>query len=129
MSTLRFVSVPKLTALPGGQKVFQVPHPLQTAQGIVQQIIATAHGLSCSVDGTPLPITAANLEQSTAFSLRLQADNFFGVPAGNYFPAVDSGYYVLLSPLSSGAHIIHFTGGLAFFGSFFLDVTYNITIQ
>jgi hypothetical protein len=127
-------------ALPGGAKVFPplgfdfpVRQPVQVAQGVVSSVIATATGLSCTVDATPVPITAANLELSHPFSFMLPADNVFTVlanvplPAGIYFPAVDSGYYVLLNPLSPGQHTIHFTGG--FSGGFSLDVTYNLTIQ
>jgi hypothetical protein len=116
------------TAIPGGTNVFKVPRPLQVAQGVVANLIATADNLSCSVDGTPLAITAANLEQSTPFTLFLPADNLLGVPAGVYYPAVDSGYYVLLNPLSAGQHTIHFTSGIGAFG-FTLDVTYHITIE
>jgi hypothetical protein len=113
----------------GGVKLFPlVPKPVQVAQTFVSNVIATATGLSCEVDGTPLPITTANLEQSTPFSLHLPADNILGVPAGVYFPAVDSGYYVLLAPLSAGQHTIHWAGSLTFF-SLSLDVTYNITVQ
>lgn len=89
-------------------------------------MIATASGLSCELDGSPLPIGPANLEQSTPFSLFLRADNILGVPAGVYFPAVDSGYYVLLTPLSSGIHTFHFVGSLT---GFSLDVTYFLTVQ
>jgi hypothetical protein len=111
----------------GGGVFFLVPHPLQTAQTFVATVIATATGLSAEVDGTPIPITTDNLEQSTPFSLQLPADNILGVPAGAYFPAIDSGYYVLLSPLSAGQHTIHFAGTLTFF-PFTLDVTYNLTV-
>jgi len=116
------------TAIPGGTNVFKVPHPVQVAQGVVSNLIATANSLSCSVDGTPLAITAANLEQSTPFTLFLPTDNLLGVPSGVYYPAVDSGYYVLLKPPSAGQHTIQFTGGIGAF-NFTLDITYNITIQ
>ena len=112
----------------GGVKLFLVPQPVQVAQTVVANIIATATGLSCEVDGTPLPITTANLEQSTPFSLHLPADNIIGVPAGVYYPAVDSGYYVLLPPLSAGQHTVHWAGSITFF-PLSLDVTYNITVQ
>jgi hypothetical protein len=49
----------------GGVKLFLVPQPVQVAQTFVSNVIATATGLSCEVDGIPLPITTANLEQST----------------------------------------------------------------
>jgi hypothetical protein len=112
----------------GGVKLFLVPQPVQLAQMFVSNVIATATGLSCEVDGSPVQITAANLEQSTPFSVRLPDDNILGVPAGVYFPAVDSGYYVLLPPLSAGQHTIHWAGSITFF-SLSLDVTYNITVQ
>jgi hypothetical protein len=112
----------------GGVKLFLIPKPVQVAQTVVSNIIATATGLSCEVDGSPVPITTANLEQSTPFSLHLPADNILGVPAGVYFPAVDSGYYVLLPPLSAGQHTIHWAGSITFF-PLSLDVTYNITVQ
>ena len=112
----------------GGVKLFLVPQPVQIAQTFVANVIATATGLSCEVDGSPVPITAANLEQSTPFSLHLPADNILGVPAGVYFPAVDSGYYVLLPPLPAGQHTIHLAGSITFF-SLSLDVIYNITVQ
>jgi len=112
----------------GGGRLFLVPRPVQVAQTFVSNVIATATGLSCEVDGNPLPITTANLEQSTPFSLHLPADNIIGVPAGVYYPAVDSGYYVLLPLLSAGQHTIHWAGSITFF-SLSLDVTYNITVQ
>ena len=117
----------------GGQFVFPpathpIPQPVQTAQGIVSSIIAAATGLSCEVDGVPLQINAANLEQSTPFSTFLPADNIVRVPAGVYFPFVDSGYYVLLAPLSTGFHTIHFAGTINAF-PLTVDVTDNITVQ
>jgi hypothetical protein len=115
-------------AAPGGTIVFMVQKPVQTAQALVSTIIATATGLSCTVDGSPLQISAANLEQSKPFSVFLPVDNIVGVPAGVYFPSVDSGYYVLLPPLSPGQHTIHFAGGLTYF-PYSLDVTDYITVQ
>jgi hypothetical protein len=74
--------------VPGGMRVFMVHQPLQVAKAFVSSAIATATGLSCQVDRSPLQITAANLEQSTPFSVFLPADNILGVPAGVYFPSL-----------------------------------------
>jgi len=44
-------------------------------------------------------------------------------PAGTYSPVVSDGYYLMLVPLSTGTHTIHFaapSGGQ--------DVTYTLTI-
>jgi hypothetical protein len=146
--TTRYVTVPAGKALffpivnqfdvehgieKGVGPVFMAHQPLQTAQAFVSQVIATATNLSCVVDGSPLTIDKANLEQSTPFSVFLPADNIFGgasvgVPAGVYAPAVDSGYYVLLPPLSSGPHTIHFAGTVTA-TNFSLDVTYYLVVQ
>jgi len=112
----------------GGGKIFRTQNPVQTAQSLVSMVMATASGMSCTVDGNPVPITSDNLEVSTPFTFNLGDDNIFGVPAGVYYPAVDSGYYVMLQPLSPGPHTIHFAGTIGFFG-FSLDVTYNLTVQ
>src|SRR4029077_11807072 len=53
----------------GGGRLFLIPGPVQVAQTFVPNVIATATGLSCEVDGNPLPINTANLEQSTPFSV------------------------------------------------------------
>jgi hypothetical protein len=95
----------------GGGRLFLIPGPVQVAQMFVSNVIATATGLSCEVDGNPLPINTANLEESTPFSVHLPADNILGVPAGVYYPAVDSGYYVLLPPVVRRA-THHPLGGL-----------------
>jgi hypothetical protein len=57
-----------------------------------------------------------------------QSGRVWFLAAGVYFPAVDSGYYVLLPPLSAGQHTIHWAGSITFF-PLSLDVTYNITVQ
>src|SRR5215813_7556411 len=49
------------------------------------------------------------------FSLTFPADNFFGLTAGTYAPAVDDGVYLLVAPLTSGLHTISF-GGTGVFG-------------
>src|SRR5262249_28289541 len=104
------------TVTGGGGKLFRSKNPAQTAQGLVTMVMATASDMSCTVDGIPVPITSDNLEVSNPFTFNLTGDNIFGVPAGVYYPAVDSGYYVTLQPLSPGQHTIHFAGTIGFFG-------------
>jgi hypothetical protein len=67
-----------------------------------------------------------------AFSVTLPSDNVpislgLPVPAGTYTPQVADGYYMLLSPPSSGAHVItvHVVSSLGFEYA----LTYNITVQ
>lgn len=78
--------------------------------------------------------------QSVVFDHTIPADNVFkavgeclpGPPkqcpqAGTYPVAVDDGLYLMLAPLPSGKHKLHFTG--TFPGPFTLDITYNLTVS
>jgi hypothetical protein len=64
-----------------------------------------------------------------AFSLTFPDDNFFGLPAGTYAPAVTDGVYLLLAPLTPGAHTITFGGAGYAFGSISQDITYHLTVS
>jgi hypothetical protein len=65
-----------------------------------------------------------------AFSVTLPGQNLFGVRAGVYSPAVADGFYLMLAPLSAGAHTIQFGGKGFFAGSkFFQEITYNLTVK
>ena len=85
------------------------------------------------VDGAPIPQLQEKFRvQSTAFGFTLPTDNLlkalYGNPnflAGTYFPAVDDGWYVMLSPMNAGPHTLHFQGVN---GTFVLDVTYNLMV-
>ncbi len=89
--------------------------------------------VSLRVDGAPIPHLQDGFRvQSTAFGFTLPTDNLlkavYGNPnfvAGTYFPAVDDGWYVMLSPLNAGSHVLHFRGVN---GTFTLDVTYNLNV-
>jgi hypothetical protein len=64
-----------------------------------------------------------------SFSLRLPADNLFGIAAGVYRPAVADGFYLLLAPLKPGPHTITF-GGQGHLGTdFSQDITYQLTVM
>jgi hypothetical protein len=45
---------------------------------------------------------------------------------GTFSPQVSDGYWIMLAPLSAGAHTIHFKGILN--GGFESEVTYFLTI-
>lgn len=63
------------------------------------------------------------------FSFTFPSDNFFGLPAGTYAPAVSDGVYLLLAPLAPGPHTIKF-GGTGLFGgsAFSQDITYVLQV-
>lgn len=85
--------------------------------------------IACEIDGQPVRTLSAYRTQSSAiYSLTLPEDNILGLPSGPYHPCVDTGYYVMLAPLSAGDHTIHFSGANGD-NSFSLDVTYHIIVK
>lgn len=85
--------------------------------------------LACEIDGIPVRNLAAyRPESSILYSVTLVDDNIFGLPGGPYHPCVDTGYYLMLAPLSVGSHTIHFAGANAD-NSFSVDVTYHLTVK
>jgi len=90
--------------------------------------------MSVVVDGVLVPKLGAKYRiRSDVFAVALPDGNIFGIDGGIYSPAVDDGYYVMLKPLSVGAHTLRFGGesaGCAIFGGgpLSLDVTYNLTV-
>jgi hypothetical protein len=82
------------------------------------------------VDGQAL----ANIEDyrfaSPQFGFTVPDPNILGVGPGSG-TAVSDGYWAMVGPLSKGEHTIHFGGTFEDtpFGSFSLDVTYNVTVE
>ncbi len=96
--------------------------------------IEGATNLSFDIDGAKIPRLKKDLRiQSPAFVFTLPDDNLFNAvgegpyPGGAYFPGVDDGVYVMLSPLPVGPHRIHFHGFMPAF-NFTLDITYNLWV-
>src|SRR6266511_6207936 len=92
--------------------------------------------ISASIDGVPLLNLHDYRVQSPIFSVTLPEENIpellldNPVPSGTYAPIVSDGYWLMLTPLSAGAHTIHFNGivtGGPFVG-FEIDGTYHLTI-
>jgi hypothetical protein len=83
--------------------------------------------LQVSIDNVPLE----NLDQyrvaSPVFNAFFPEGNIPGNPPGTYGPLVADGYWVLLAPLSRGAHKIYFKGVSA--NGFTVDVTYVLTVS
>ncbi len=92
--------------------------------------------LECTIDGVPLEDLTIYRTQSPAFVMTLPEDNILlgncedlggGPPAGDYFPVVSDGWWILHTPLSEGEHEIFFGGEVVEFG-FFVEATYHITV-
>ena len=86
--------------------------------------------LEASLDGKPLHDLQDQRVQSLAFTLTYPVDNVPNVSPGTYAPQVADGYWLMLAPLSAGAHTIHFkniiTGGP--FEGFETEVTYHLIV-
>ena len=85
--------------------------------------------LEADVDGRPIQNPNSYRAVSPVFKITYPEDNINGLPAGMYYPQVSDGYWIMLAPLSTGAHNIHFKGIVDFFGYIFTtEVTYEITV-
>ena len=68
--------------------------------------------------------------QSPAFQVAFPDNNIYqyygyDVPMGTYGPFVSDGYWLMLAPLGTGQHVVHFHGELP---GFTLDITYHLTV-
>lgn len=63
--------------------------------------------VEASIDGVPVnDVRGYRATDPNSFSITVPADNPLGVPAATYAPQVADGYWLLLAPLSPGAHTI-----------------------
>lgn len=86
---------------------------------------------TCTVDGTPCVWSAQIVRaQSDARPLNLPEGSFavtdLGYPPGVREISIADGYWVILDPLPTGLHTIHFTSTAP---GFTLDVTYHLTVE
>jgi hypothetical protein len=86
--------------------------------------------IEASIDGVPLLNLNDYRVQSPVFSVTLPEGNILDIPSGTYAPMISDGYWLMLAPLSAGAHTIHFkgivTGGP--FDGFEIEGTYHLTV-
>jgi hypothetical protein len=79
------------------------------------------------LDGIPIRNLDLFRFTSPVFVLTLPPDNIHQAPPGIYFPAVDEGFYVMLTPLSVGEHMLRIHEENPVF-DLVLDVTYHLTV-
>jgi hypothetical protein len=94
--------------------------------------------LFATIDGTAVTDIASRRERSPDnFAVRPMANNVLGAPAQTFTDGSSDGYWVMLAPLGSGSHTIHFggshdaftgPGGLFTDQAFSVDVTDQITV-
>jgi hypothetical protein len=85
--------------------------------------------VTCTVDGQAVHRPHSYRVKSPVFSMNFDPDFavWAGYPAPYVRTAVSDGYWLILYPLDTGSHVIHFTANNPVTG-FSLDVTYNITV-
>ena len=91
-----------------------------------------AEVLEVSIDGAPLQNVADYRASSpTPFSITYPENSVTGVPAGTYFPQVADGYWLMLSPLSKGAHTIsvHVVAPETSFGLIEYTIITHLTVE
>jgi len=86
--------------------------PITGSVGVTpQMLLPPSYSVSVEVDGTPVVgWDKKGRIKSTVFEVTLPADNFFGLNAGTYSPAIADGFYIMLKPLPVGPHKIHIIG-------------------
>jgi hypothetical protein len=105
---------------------------LGTANWFADHIVPSS--LSCTVDGSPVNMSSYRFV-SPEFTFSAPTPWIYGATGGNGL-SVGDGYYVMVKPLATGTHILHYTGAFHFTladDGFDLDasvdMTYNITVQ
>lgn len=93
-------------------------------------LMDAATDLRATIDGITVPHLQRFRVQSPLFQFGpLPAGNLLGLPAGTTSPAVSDGTFLMLAPLSVGAHTIQFSGAVVLPGfRFTLDITYHLTV-
>jgi hypothetical protein len=81
--------------------------------------------LSATLDGNTIRHLRDQRVQLPAMTLTYPPDGVFGAAAGTYSPNVGDGYWLMVAPLSRGAHTLHFRAEVP---GFVADVTYHLTV-
>ena len=99
---------------------------LAAARGFLDPV----SGLACEIDGQSVPHLERFRFETPLFTWGpVPANNILGLPAGTTTKAVSAGYFLMLAPLSTGTHTIHFTGTSGVSpNAFTLDITYHLTV-
>jgi hypothetical protein len=86
--------------------------------------------LSATIDGSSVNNLKNFFVQSPDFDFAASPNNSGGVPPG-FGQSTSVGYYLMLAPLSSGPHTIHFVGEVnnPTIGDFKIDTTYKLTVD
>jgi hypothetical protein len=89
----------------------------------------------CEIDGAPVPNVMGDYRVESpdgGFTLQVTPVSLFaeayGLPPGDYAPAVTDGFWLMLEPLPVGHHEISFYGVSDLYPDGPVDVTYHLTV-
>jgi hypothetical protein len=124
-----WVTIPANDNYPAGDPPFSEPGAEQFARDAIR---FEASILEVELDGKSLNITPAYAIESPVFTVNLPEEDAWAFApyidhGGPYPDTVSYGYWVLLAPLSSGAHTLHVRGGTSY--GFVTDFTFDITVR
>lgn len=101
----------------------------------LESYITGSTNIEADLDGKRIPHIDRFHVQAVTYDDTWPDDNWLTAtgegpfPAGTFFPAVDDGWYVMLSPLPAGHHTLHFKGTFSpQFGGATQEMTYNLTV-
>lgn len=93
-----------------------------------KSFVDPASDLFCIVDGKPVKDLDQYRVASPLYNFSAPEPNVLFVPGPVSGQSVSDGFWIMLSPLAAGQHILHFGGTFSQF-DFTLDITYHITVQ
>jgi hypothetical protein len=110
--------------------------PEQQAEAFLRSqvaCIADAAFTQVTIDGGAVSNPRQYQEQSVLFDIFLPEDNIFGateadIPELKMTPNADRSFYLFVSPLKPGTHMLRWQGSSAACG-FSQDITYHLTVQ
>jgi hypothetical protein len=110
-----------------------VPCKVSTLRNLAGAQMKNPQLIEASIDGVSLTRPVAFRVKSPVFTVMVPSDGgLFGLSPGPYSPNVSDGYWLLIAPLSAGAHTIHVHGTAnpdAPFGATDSEVTYNLSVD
>jgi hypothetical protein len=134
----RACTIPKGKALlvPIANSIFWAPEDGDTEEEIRPQVEAAVDSVTdvtCTLDGVPCEYHHLIVRtQSPAFTMSIPEGSLlhgWGLDAGDRYPAISDGYWVMLPAQSPGDHTLEFSASFGDPFNFDLAVTYLLTVD
>ena len=109
------------------------PQPEVSLRAVIEGFSKSTRKLQANIDGedissslNPKTMPLRTLSPAGFFTIIAPENNIFGGISGQSYETVADGFYLMVAPLSPGAHTIKF-GGIT--RNFAADVTYNLIVE